>query len=93
MPYNENRSHLEPMPHLSLNDTPLRVWQRILSLKTEGPGLSEVAQRLADLGFVPQERVCVLRRSWWTKGALVVQVGNATFALRHSEAACIELAP
>jgi ferrous iron transport protein A len=48
---------------------------------------------LADLGFVPQERVCVLRRSWWKKGALVVQVGNATFALRHSEAACIELVP
>ena len=52
-----------------------------------------IAQRLADLGFVPQERVCVLRRSWWKKGALVVQVGNATFALRHSEAACIELVP
>ncbi len=93
MSYNENRSHLEAMSHLSLNDTPLGIWRRILSLKTEGSGLSEVAQRLADLGFVPQERVCVLRRSWWKNGALVVQVGNATFALRHSEAACIELAP
>jgi ferrous iron transport protein A len=55
--------------------------------------LADAAQRLADLGFVPQERVCVLRRSWWKAGALVVQVGNATFALRHNEAACVELAP
>jgi ferrous iron transport protein A len=54
--------------------------------------LGELAKRLADLGFVPNERVCVLRRSWWKGGALVVQVGNATFALRDSEAACIELA-
>ena len=93
MAYNENHSHLDPMSHLTLNDSPPHVWRRILSLKTEGAGLSDVAARLADLGFVPHERVCVLRRSWWKKGALVVQVGNATFALRHSEAACIELAP
>jgi Fe2+ transport system protein FeoA len=31
----------------------------------------------------------MLSCSWL--GALVVQVGNATFALRDSEAACIEL--
>jgi len=64
-------------------------------LRTDGApaseGLDERLQRLADLGFVPNERVCVLRRSWWKGGALVVQVGNATFALRDSEAACIEL--
>ena len=93
MAYNENHSHLDPMSHLTLNDSPPHVWRRILSLKTEGAGLTEVAGRLAELGFLPQERVCVLRRSWWKAGALVVQVGNATFALRHSEAACIELVP
>jgi ferrous iron transport protein A len=64
-------------------------------LKSEGvaaaEGLAELVKRLSDLGFVPNERVCVVRRSWWKGGALVVQVGNATFALRDSEAACIEL--
>jgi Fe2+ transport system protein FeoA len=91
--YNENHSHLDDVTTLTLNDLQPQIWRRIFSLKTEGEGASEVARRLADLGFVPQERVCVLRRSWWKKGALVVQVGNATFALRHSEAACIELVP
>jgi hypothetical protein len=91
--YNENHSHLDAVITLTLNDLEPQIWRRIFSLKTEGEGAGEVAQRLADLGFVPQERVCVLRRSWWKQGALVVQVGNATFALRHSEAACIELAP
>ncbi len=79
----------------TLNESQPKVWRRILSLKSEGcaaAGLGELAKRLADLGFVPNERVCVLRRSWWKGGALVVQVGNATFALRDSEAACIELA-
>lgn len=75
----------------TLNTAPPQVWRRILSLKTESPGASELTLRLESLGFVPHERVCVLRRSWWKGGALVVQVGNATFALRDNEAACIEL--
>ena len=79
----------------TLNDSKPKVWRRIRSLRTDGApaseGLDERLQRLADLGFVPNERVCVLRRSWWKGGALVVQVGNATFALRDLEAACIEL--
>lgn len=93
MSYNENYSHLDAMSTPTLNHAQPHVWRRILGLKTEGRGVAELARRLADLGFVPQERVCVLRRSWWKKGALVVQVGNATFALRDSEAACIELVP
>lgn len=80
----------------TLNDLQPHVWRRIHSLKTGGEAagdtLGEVGRRLADLGFLPHERVCVLRRSWWKGGALVVQVGNATFALRDSEAACVELA-
>jgi ferrous iron transport protein A len=78
-----------------LNESKPKVWRRISSLKSDGApmaeGLGELVKRLTDLGFVPNERVCVLRRSWWKGGALVVQVGNATFALRDREAACIEL--
>ncbi len=77
----------------TLNNLQPLTWRRIFSVKAEGAGTGELARRLMDLGFVPQERVCVLRRSWWQHGALVVQVGNATFALRESEAACIELVP
>ena len=83
------------MSSLTLNESKPKVWRRISCLKSDGAppaeGLGELVKRLADLGFVPNERVCVLRRSWWKGGALVVQVGNATFALRDTEAACIEL--
>ena len=80
------------MSHPTLNTSQPQVWRRILRLNAQSPGASELRHRLASLGFVPHERVCVLRRSWWKGGALVVQVGNATFALRDNEAACIELA-
>jgi Fe2+ transport system protein FeoA len=48
-----------------------------------------VSTRLQALGFLVGEPVRVLRRSWLKHGPLVVQVGNATFALRASEAACV----
>jgi Fe2+ transport system protein FeoA len=38
------------------------------------------------LGFLPHEQVRVVRRSQFKGGALVVQVGNAVFALRAEEA-------
>jgi ferrous iron transport protein A len=77
----------------TLNNLQPLMWRRIFCVKTQGAGTDDLARRLMDLGCVPQQRVCVLRRSWWQRGALVVQVGNATFALRDSEAACIELSP
>jgi ferrous iron transport protein A len=49
----------------------------------------ERARQLADIGFVPGERVVVLRRSWPGAGALVVLVGDSRFALRRAEAACV----
>ncbi|MDP4609474.1 MAG: ferrous iron transport protein A [Burkholderiaceae bacterium] len=48
-----------------------------------------VSTRLQALGFLVGEPVRLLRRSWLKHGPLVVQVGNATFALRASEAACV----
>jgi Fe2+ transport system protein FeoA len=67
---------------LQLNQIPSDVWYRIDRQGVCNP-------RLAALGFLPAEPVRVLRRSWWQRGALVVQIGNATFALRDNEAAQI----
>lgn len=50
-------------------------------------------QRLEELGFLPMEKVKVLRRSWFGNGALVVQVGDAVFALRPGEAQMVSLEP
>jgi Fe2+ transport system protein FeoA len=67
---------------LLLNQIPPNVWHRIDQQGVANP-------RLVALGFLPAEPVRVLRRSWWQRGALVVQVGDATFALRDNEAAQI----
>ncbi|MEY4100191.1 MAG: hypothetical protein RL300_1362 [Pseudomonadota bacterium] len=47
--------------------------------------------RLEELGFLPMEKVKVLRRSWFSNGPLVVQVGDAVFALRPVEAQMVSL--
>ena len=48
-------------------------------------------QRLEELGFLPGERVMVLRRGVPGGDPLAVRVGHSTFALRKSEAACVQV--
>ncbi len=49
----------------------------------------EWAERLADLGFLPGERVMVTARGRPGGDPLAVRIGTSTFALRRAEAACI----
>lgn len=46
---------------------------------------------LEEIGFLPGERVSVMARSLPGGDPLVIRVGVSTFALRLSEAACIEV--
>ncbi|TFW27649.1 FeoA family protein [Massilia horti] len=55
-------------------------------------GGADVPRRLMELGFVPGERIRMLRRSF-TGGPLAVKVGQSTFALRRFEAALISIQP
>ncbi len=48
-------------------------------------------ERLMALGFLPHEQVRVVRRSFFKGGPLVVQVGNAVFALRSDEAEQVQV--
>ncbi len=48
-------------------------------------------QRLEEIGFLPGERVIVLRRGVPGGDPLAVRVGHSTFALRKSEAACVQV--
>jgi ferrous iron transport protein A len=52
---------------------------------------TEWAEQLQDLGFVPGESVCVLRRAQPGGDPLVVRVGLSTYALRRAEAACVSV--
>ena len=66
----------------NLNQAPLQQWHRIAPDSAHHP-------RLLELGFLPLENVRVLQRSWFKRGALVVQVGDAVFGLRPDEASQI----
>ncbi len=68
----------------NLNQAPVGHWRRIAAGGTRNA-------RLLEIGFLPHERVRVLRRSWFKRGALIVQVGDAVFGLRPAEAGQILL--
>lgn len=49
-------------------------------------------RRLAELGFIRGESVQVLRRGPGGRDPIAVRVGDTLFALRRTEARCIEVA-
>lgn len=53
----------------------------------------DLARRLMELGFVPGERIRMLKRGMPGGEPLAVKVGNSTFALRRFEAARITIQP
>jgi ferrous iron transport protein A len=52
----------------------------------------DVSRRLMELGFVPGERIRMLRRGL-QGGPLAIKVGQSTFALRRFEAALVSIKP
>lgn len=66
------------------------VIQRVRPTDAEHAGLH---RRLLELGFVPGERVQVLRRPLAGLGPLAVRVGGSTFAMRPLESSLIEVLP
>ena len=53
----------------------------------------DVSRRLMELGFVPGERIRMLKRGVPGGEPLAVRVGESTFALRRFEAALISIQP
>jgi ferrous iron transport protein A len=47
--------------------------------------------QLEDIGFLPGERVEVLRKGFLGQGPILIRVGSSTFALRESEARMVEV--
>jgi ferrous iron transport protein A len=54
---------------------------------------ADLQRRLMELGFVPGERIRMLKRGMPGGEPLAIKVGNATFALRRFEAALIAIQP
>lgn len=57
----------------------------------EGDASSSVVQRLAELGFMAGETICVLQYGPGGREPIAVQVGDTIFALRRHEASCIQV--
>jgi ferrous iron transport protein A len=53
----------------------------------------DLVRRLMELGFVPGERIRMLRRAMPGGDPMAVKVGESTFALRRFEAALISVRP
>lgn len=81
--------------YMNLNNIPINQWHSVAGVhdaeqKATG-GAPNTGVRLKALGFLSGEPVRLLRRSWLQHGPLVVQIGNATFALRQDEARHVEV--
>jgi len=77
---------------LSLDAAATGLPCRVISVAA--PALApDWARWLAEIGFLPGERVTVTTRSVWGGDPLVVRVGQSTFALRRAEAACVRVEP
>ena len=54
---------------------------------------ADLARRLMELGFVPGEKIRLLKRGMPGGEPMAIKVGNSTFALRRFEAALISIQP
>ncbi len=82
-------SNAAPSPG-ALSDLPLRQPATIESLHAPA-AMPEWAPWLAQIGFLPGERVELLARAAPGGDPLVVRVGDSTFALRRAEADCVRV--
>lgn len=75
----------------TLDKLPVRAVATIQSVQTGHHDGGALKRRLMELGFVPGERVQVLRRIFFGRGPLAVRVGTSTFAMRKLESSLIEV--
>ncbi len=76
---------------MALADLPPGVLARVVGVCAGSRALIEVAQRLAELGFLPGETVRVVARGFLAREPIAVRVGTGTFALRRFEADCVRV--
>lgn len=78
-------------PAITLDKLPVRAVATIQGIKPGHHDGGALKRRLMELGFVPGERVQVLRRIFFGRGPLAVRVGTSTFAMRKLESSLIEV--
>jgi ferrous iron transport protein A len=80
-------------PVLTLDLWPAHAEGVIHSVMSHHPHGHALQRRLLELGFVPGERIQILRKSMAGHGPMAVRVGGSTFALRQLESSLIQVSP
>lgn len=79
---------------MSLADLANGIEARVLAVDATHPGVSaDLGRRLAELGFLPGEKLRIVARGLFGREPIAVRIGTGTFALRLFEAACIRVSP
>lgn len=88
----DNAAACEDAAEIALADLAPGALARVVSIvPAVAAAPQEIAQRLAELGFLPGERVRIVARGFLAREPIAVRVGTGTFALRRFEAACVRV--
>jgi ferrous iron transport protein A len=81
-------------PSMKLADLAIGTVARVVSVSSlDSSGSAELGRRLAELGFLPGEKLRIVARGLMGREPLAVRIGTGTFALRLFEAACVRVCP
>ena len=79
---------------MRLAELPTGAAARVVAVvPVDADGSPELTRRLAELGFLPGEKLRIVARGFLGREPLAVRIGTGTFALRSFEAACIRVSP
>jgi len=79
---------------MRLEDLATGAEARVVSVSAVNASASvELGRRLAELGFLPGEKLRIVARGFMGREPIAVRIGTGTFALRLFEAACIRVCP
>ncbi len=78
---------------IKLADLATGAEARVLSVGGGDAASLELGRRLAELGFLPGEKLRIVARGFLSREPLAVRIGTGTFALRLFEAACVRVCP
>jgi ferrous iron transport protein A len=81
-------------PGMKLADLPIGAEARVLSVSDQDSNAAgDLGRRLAELGFLPGEKLRIVARGFLGREPIAVRIGTGTFALRLFEAACVRVSP
>lgn len=79
---------------ITLKDLPIGAEAHVIAVAAPDSGIAgNLGRRLAELGFLPGERIRIVARGFLGREPIAVRIGTGTFALRSFEAACIQVRP